>query len=254
MQRDFHYYCVGVLANAAGFSSRDSLAIAYASQYVDDSTESELIEIVGPMGEFKFDPVRTAHLGLGALTWSVEKRIYMPFHFIPPEPFQPPMRFSFITKADSKFARMLLDEAASEPAEHHRRRLCRIGIALHTYADTWSHQGFSGRLNPENDVEEISLYDASEKRYKRLLWSNFYLDFAPQVGHTEAGYFPDQGFRKMKWRFPARKPEYAYAARDNLKEFLTAAERIYYWLREIDKPGKNIRSPGLLSARVSRSS
>jgi hypothetical protein len=38
MQKDFHYYCTAVLARAAGFSPRDALTIAYASQYVDHST------------------------------------------------------------------------------------------------------------------------------------------------------------------------------------------------------------------------
>ena len=32
MQIDFHYYCVAVIARAAGFNSEDALIIAYASQ------------------------------------------------------------------------------------------------------------------------------------------------------------------------------------------------------------------------------
>ena len=41
MQTDFHFYCVAVLARAAGFSPDDALVLAYASQYVDDATEGE---------------------------------------------------------------------------------------------------------------------------------------------------------------------------------------------------------------------
>jgi hypothetical protein len=40
MQKDFHYYCIGVLARAGGFSKQDALTIAYASQY----NVSEFIE------------------------------------------------------------------------------------------------------------------------------------------------------------------------------------------------------------------
>ena len=59
MKKDFHYYCIGVLAKATGFKEDDALTIAYASQYVDDATESEPIRV----GEMLFDPVRTAHFG-----------------------------------------------------------------------------------------------------------------------------------------------------------------------------------------------
>ena len=75
MQEDFHYYCVGVLARAAGFSSKDALTIAYASQYVDDSTESEPLNLKAE-NDLKFDPVRTAHYFVEAYNWSVQKRIY----------------------------------------------------------------------------------------------------------------------------------------------------------------------------------
>lgn len=34
MKQDFHFYCIGVLANAAGFSKEEALTIAYSSQYV----------------------------------------------------------------------------------------------------------------------------------------------------------------------------------------------------------------------------
>ena len=51
MQKDFHYYCIAILARAAGFGKSDALNIAYASQYVDDSTESEPIKV----GELPFE-------------------------------------------------------------------------------------------------------------------------------------------------------------------------------------------------------
>ncbi len=72
MFRDFHYYCVGVLAKAAGFQEDDALTIAYASQYVDDSTESEPINV----GDMIFDPVDGA-IWFGFL-WmvSTEKDFY----------------------------------------------------------------------------------------------------------------------------------------------------------------------------------
>ncbi len=62
MEVDFHYYCLAVLARTVGFTKKEALTIAYASQYVDDSTESEPIMV----GDILFDSVRTAHYGLDA--------------------------------------------------------------------------------------------------------------------------------------------------------------------------------------------
>ena len=222
MQKDFHYHCVGVITKAAGFSSPDALTIAYASQYVDDSTESEPIRD----GDLIFDPVRTAHLGLKAYEWPIQKKVYIPFHFIPPEPMWSPGD-TFATIPDSRFARMILEDAGKE--QHEPLRLYRIGVALHTFADTWSHQGFSGREHKENDVESIEHREG--KKWKHLLLENIYLDVLPQIGHTEADYFPDQPF--LRWRY-TKKETNEVIERNNTKDFLKAAKTIYDQMFEVE--------------------
>ena len=238
MQIDFHYYCVAVLARAAGFNSEDALVIAYASQYVDDSTESELIRLQINGGDLKFDPVRTAYAGLEAihsLSWSAQKRVWIPFHFIPPKPFKQTETFPFVTESDSEFGRLLLKQAANEPLKNHRRRLCRIGVTLHTYADSWSHQGFSGRQSrAENDVEGIYEYDRANSRWKHLGIENILFDVLPQIGHAEAGFFPDLAFQKWKCTVGSAKKE---AGRDNVELFLSASKTIYDQLRAMEKTG-----------------
>lgn len=242
MQQDFHYYCVTVLAKAAGFSKKDALIIGYASQYVDDATESELIQLDIPGADLKFDPVRTAYAGLklvGSLSWSAQKRVYIPFHFIPPLPFSPQESesFSFVTQPavggrDGKksFAELLLDEAASESRRNHKRRLCRIGVALHTYADTWAHQRFSGRHSrEENDVENIHVWIRGNYKHRKL--ENLILDMLPQIGHAEAGFFPDLAFQK--WKYDSRPAP--NVERDNVEQFFKAARAIYDALTPIKK-------------------
>ena len=71
METDFHYYTAFQLAKLAGFGSDDSNTIAYASQYVDDSTESEPVE---PFPDQHFDTVRTAHYNLGRLHESMGRK------------------------------------------------------------------------------------------------------------------------------------------------------------------------------------
>ncbi|HDQ73194.1 MAG TPA: hypothetical protein ENN19_14045 [Chloroflexi bacterium] len=246
MQMDFHYYCIAVLARAAGFNKEDALVIAYASQYTDDATESELIHLDTDDGNLRFDPVRTAYEGLdllGALNWSAQKRVYIPFHFLPPRHFAPENSdtFSFVTRPavgalsgdQRSLGEMLLEQAASEALCNNRRRLCRIGIALHTIADTWAHQQFSGRWNrTENDVEEIYVYDREAGEYRHLVPENVILDALPQIGHAEAGYFPDLAYQHWKCDL---KQSPAFVERDNVKVFLEAAQAIYDLLCPLEK-------------------
>ena len=48
MQLDFHYYATFCAAILAGFSRSDSLAIAYADQFVDECSVTLLSKIKGP--------------------------------------------------------------------------------------------------------------------------------------------------------------------------------------------------------------
>jgi len=235
MQKDFHYYCIAVLARAAGFNRRDALTVAYASQYVDDSTESTPIKVDGLI----FDPVRTAHKALvgylKVLGWSTQKRVLIPFHFIPPKPIRSPDD-SFVTQPGSSFALSILDAALKESRE--LLRLCRIGVALHTLADTWSHKGFSGRDHEENDVESIQI--KKDKGWERLLLKNVYLDALPEIGHAEADYYPDYSY--LTWKYK-RKMTGEQILRHNTAEFLVAAEKIYRQLLKREKPGPNAAIP-----------
>jgi hypothetical protein len=233
MQQDIHYYAIGVLAKAAGFSQQDALTIAYASQYVDNATEGDVIKVKSNDVEYDFEPARTAYdplrlnQGLQSSGWSAQKRVWIPFHFLPPRPFDPARpKFSYVTEPDSPLSKMLLERAASEPRE--KRRLCRIGVALHTYADTFSHQRFSGRKSQhENDVETICLWNEEKGDYDKLKIENILLDALPWVGHAEAGVFPDLTY--LKWKYNSRQSSEP-VERDNTATFLTASKAIYDWL------------------------
>ena len=77
MQKDFHFYCIGVLARAAGFSIDDALIIAYASQYVDNSTEGKLIQLESDASDIKVqDPTVGRKLETSALSCSRAPRQY----------------------------------------------------------------------------------------------------------------------------------------------------------------------------------
>jgi hypothetical protein len=240
MQKDFHYYCIGALARAAGFNRDDALILAYASQYVDDATEPGLIELEDGVPGPHFDATRTSYFGLEtlrSLRWEAQKRVWIPFHFIPETPFDPKSGndFSFVTRPDSAFARLLLAEAAAEPPANREHRLVRIGVALHTYSDTWAHQNFSGWKKPEeNDVEAIYAYDREAGEYEHQKLGNIILDVLPAIGHAEAGFFPDLAYQR--WKCEIGKPSRPIE-RDNVELFELAAEAVYNQLQALAQTG-----------------
>jgi hypothetical protein len=251
MQKDFHFYAIGVLARAAGFGVHDALVIAHCSQYVDDASESEpiKIKIKNANIEFNFDPVRTAYdflkpdQGFDSLGWSAQKRVHIPFHFIPPKPFTytaPELPFSFVTQPHSYFAEFLVTNSSN--AEHPIYQLCRMGVALHTYADTWAHQGFSGReYESENNVRNMQVRDPSDGQMKKLWLENLITDVPlfdiPEIGHAEALYLPDVGYHD--WRCEIG-PLHTPGGGNNVERFMEAAKYIYRRLRNIWKS-----TPGL---------
>ncbi len=231
MQLDFHYYAVYHLAELAGLSDEEAGVVAYASQYVDDATESEPVE---PYPDQAFDTVRTAHYNLGAFGWNVQKKIYMPFHFLPSQiRWADPPQFSYVTRPallkGTDLPAKLTDAALSEADP--QTRLIRMGIALHTIADTFSHFGFSGRHNGENNVRRI--WHAGEDDTWDFKFFQSYADvFIPKIGHVEAFDYPD--LPHLKWRY--RNHQNKYKIRDNTVYCLKAARWIYKALVKMNDP------------------
>jgi hypothetical protein len=154
----------------------------------------------------------------------------MPFHFLPKRiRRESPKDFSYITEratgADSELATMLIQDAIEEGDR--KLRLIRIGVALHTVADSFSHFGFSGRLHDENDVGTI--WHATEKgKWKRQILESYIYDiFAPKVGHAEAFKFPDKPF--LHWRYKNYKGK--MVTRNNVHYSVQCARLIYRFLK-----------------------
>ncbi len=239
MQKDFHYYLIRALAEHAGFTAAEAQVIAYASQYVDDAVEHKqlLIEGLPPIeyprlkADTLFDPVCTAHRGIQyflGFQKDVQRKIYIPFHFLPSHPYGGAGKYSYVTEPDSPLAQsLLLSAIESVRSERSDRALIRFGIALHSYADTFAHQGFSGRHSPrDNDIGGIAIW--KKNTYESIpLATRIKGNIFPDIGHAEALDYPDIPY--LRWRF-----EYAHkdgaVDRHNQKIFMEAAERCYSYL------------------------
>src|SRR4030042_5400254 len=212
MQKDFHYYCIFVLANLARFRKDEAGILAYCSQYVDDSQDSRQINVSG----YKYDTVRTAQMDYNFFKWNVHKKIFFPFHFLPENPLGQ-RKFSYVTKAGSPFANALLDEAIEDRTP---LRLYRIRVALHTFADSFAHEHFSGRNHIENDVRSLRRYKNGKWVTCKNILDNVMDILKARVGHIQAGTYPDYSYEK--WQYVNYKKR-VMPAKANYEYFLNAA-------------------------------
>ncbi len=177
MQKDFHFNLTYCLARRVGIESGEALKLAWADQFTDD--------MVGP----GLHGIQTQSAILG--NWK-EKQIQLTclaaFHFLPGDD----KNFWLVTE-DSTKARSLLAQA---------QNVFELGIALHTFQDTFSHQDWTG-------FEEK--FNACPK-YGGI--------FTPNISHTDMLLIPD--IVNIEWTDPRTGERI-----DNRARALRAAEQTY---------------------------
>jgi hypothetical protein len=169
MNTEFHYHITCLIAARAGLPPQDVQIVAYSSQYTDDNDSI-----------FEIDKdLPTAYGNYISQTMNILKpkhkllRIYPLFHFIPGDPttslaWRKDGGMHWLnTTPDSENANRIMDVALASG------NLYRIGIACHSYADTWAHQNFTGYYNEFNSM--TGPLSAA----------------IPNIGHAEAGHAPD---------------------------------------------------------------
>ena len=197
MQKDTHFYLTYALARRVGIGTDDAEIIAWADQYTDDMTENTAE-----------DDKYGIQTQCGKLdNWEdrqIQLTVLIPFHFLPG--FDPVDRWK--TESDNPRARELVGLA--------QNNLYRLGIALHAYQDTFSHEGFSGWREPLN-----SCYD----------W--YYLESVlPNVGHAEMRVIPD--VTNYVWTDPRSGNTI-----DNKERALAAAKGTFDFLAEFFPPANS---------------
>jgi hypothetical protein len=207
MNAEFHYYSIYYLCARAGLPADRTANIAFASQYVDNAILAYDIDDDG----FAYRSQVTQNY----VFWDEEtlKGIYLPFHFVPGELERAraervdgsASRWS--VTPDSPLAKELLVAALKSGDDF------RIGIALHSYADTWAHQHFSGRVEEGNAVSPDSPL--------------------PPAGHLQALRSPDEA--GGRWTDARLLPELSRV--DNGVRFRAAARKIYRYLRTYLRSG-----------------
>ncbi len=140
-----------LVAARAGFSPDEAQTIAYSCQYIDDN--DLIFEINRDSPDYYSNYVsQTINI---LKPKKVLLRIYPVFHFIPGEFLNEYSRRKdgklhyLNTTPDSKNARAVLHDALESGD------LYRIGLACHSYSDSWSHQNFVGYFDEFNVLKGV---------------------------------------------------------------------------------------------------
>ena len=200
MNIEFHYYIIHFLANQAGFPEDEARTIATASQFVDHNIISYRIHSNREL----YTTFPTQNYGFWDESFPLE--VYIPFHFFPGDPDLSRSRRRdgainpLACTPNSDQVKALLVAALKT------RNLYRMGIALHTYVDSWAHQNFSGVLENWNQLERRSLI--------------------PAIGHAQALRKPDDP--GLLWK----DPRLVGGAESiiNRSRVLSAARMVYKYL------------------------
>jgi hypothetical protein len=204
MNSEFHYYAVHALALEAGFDEERAFIIANSSQEVDAATTPLAFDT--PTG--RVDIIVSQNY----LFWdeSVKRDIYLPFHFLPGDPKAASASRKdgrtnpYAVTPNSEAAKELLVMALRDKDPY------LIGVALHTFADTWAHQNFCGLLGGWNDVGGSSITAS-----------------LPPAGHLQALSSPDEP--SVRWEDPRLLPDRSHVV--NRVRFADAAKKIFRYLR-----------------------
>jgi len=226
MQIDGHHTMTYIAARLAGYGHRPASTIAYATQYVDDATNSGVIHF---KNNAMYSRISSAHRMLDYRNSDelANHRVWVPFHFLPGNGGAPAgenPNGSFIRKLvcypDSYVARDMLRACAGDHDKPYW--LHRIGITMHVYADTWAHQGFAGVNHEINEVHEIKSNDESFDRSFLDKIANFFLSESFPLGHGAALSYPDQP--SLIWEYTNGLNE--KVERNNPEIFIDAVDKM----------------------------
>ena len=214
MKIDAHYYAILGFCRACGFRKASAYDIAYASQFVDDAKINHVVLSENPPegisfrkidGKPSFFNMATCHSYTRMKTFNYSAMIgnTTAFHFVPGcegNIFPKKLR----CKEESPIIKRILEDVLEDGDP------IKLGIALHAYADTFSHQGFSGLLSKVNDINDCraeskipwtfsdlaarGVHWFTKDRFDRLFDSAL-----PAYGHGQALEYPDLPF--VTWSY-----------------------------------------------------
>ena len=190
-----------LIARKAEYNEKKASKIAYSSQFIDDN--NRIYKIEDSIGEYVYKNYISQTKNI-LNTKRKLLRIYPVFHFIPGDPAAETAKRKdgkmhvLCCTPNSKNANIIMERALKTKDPY------RIGIASHSYVDTWAHQNFIGIFDIYNSV-------------KAGLWSFI----SPDIGHADVLTYPD--LPGKKWT----DPRLVNSKINNKERFLEAASFLF---------------------------
>ncbi|HEY4370999.1 MAG TPA: DUF6765 family protein [Burkholderiales bacterium] len=238
MNIDFHYGVIYVVGRLAGLSATDAETVAHSCQYIDDATIHGILDFRD--GE-TFERFASAHalfdyqnaVNLGN---DGNRLVWAPFHFLPAGEGRT-LEDKAVCRPDSRIARETVRAAIRAGRDGEANALHRLGVTLHTYVDTWAHQGFSGIDSAYNSITSLTSDEHDHEGWVQALEAagRHILDAAESrvlsqmlpLGHGAALTYPDRPW--AKWSYV--NGHGMQVTRDNLPDFVTAAQMAHRAVR-----------------------
>lgn len=211
MNTEFHYYITGIVARASGFDEKEAVAIATASEFVDENDAGFFIKDRSTGESYEVYLSQTMNI---LKPKHKLMRIYPIFHFMPGDPLcdsacrRDGKMHLLNTTPGNDSVNELLDRACKSTEDV---RLHRIGVATHVYADSWAHQNFVGWYDHFNHIG---------------------VDLKPNIGHADAEHHPD--WVSHRWEDIRCIDDDV----DNSERFIEAARNLYGMYRSFLKARK----------------
>lgn len=229
MNIDFHYGIIYVVARLAGMGRDEAETIAHACEYVDDATTPGILEFKDGQTFARFASAHEA-LDYSNVLDSDNRMVWAPFHFLPGNEGAS-FEQRVVCRKNSAVARAMVRRFLEQRGKDND--LHRLGVLLHTYVDTWAHQGFSGTSSPRNAVHHLEGDDHPHDTWLEKLKEQVGNVLAAiegetvhnfvKVGHGAALHFPDLPW--ARWRYRNGFDE--QIERENLPDFVDAAAMAY---------------------------
>ena len=249
MRLDAHYYGVLGFSRACGFNKESACRVAYASQFVDDASINYIM-IKGQPGSIQYDLIdnkpaffnmaaSSSYRTVKAFNYCTMVNNTIAFHFVPGcrgESFVKKLR----CMEESPIILELLDRVLKQDD------LIALGIVLHGYADTFSHQGFSGLLSKVNDITECTAESALPwlfidgislflKDIFKPDFDNLYDVVIPAYGHAQAWIYPDLPYLTWSYKYDYTdefSEVFKLTLIDNRRRYKQAFQKIRIYLEE----------------------
>lgn len=241
MQIDFHHAVTYIIARLANLSHEQAEIVAHAAQYVDDAINTGYIKFDN---RSNYSRIATAHQMLDYRNFEAlsNSHTWVPFHFLPGNDLKRAgsncnRRFIYkmICKPNSYIAQDMLRECIKVKNRPYGLHL--LGIAMHTYADTWAHYGFCGIQHEINRASNIMVYSndtpVEDSNILNKL-SSFFTDMFDQaksqfisgvlpIGHGAVLSYPDLPY--LKWQYTNGLGD--VIIRDNPTDYVIAIQAMH---------------------------